>query len=411
MNAHLPVFVISCLLTNITCTAGTAGTADARPAGTGATLSLSEAYRHALAADATAHTAAHTLAPNSSNDVDLKIGGYLQFRYMTSLGDDLGGVTESDHEGGFSLERTRLYLKGKVHDVDFYILPYAGPSGSWSVLDVWGKAALGDSGWTVLFGQFKLPLTREYLLSERYNQMVERSNVDAVFSQSYSQGLQLENFTDDVHIALAFSDGLRTLNTDYNSTSEADYALTARIEYKPAGNWKQFQDMTSLDNGEPGFMIGAALHHQGETMNFRGSAIDQLTQYTIDLNYEGINCNLSVAAVGRNIKLTTGDSMNDWGIYVQGGHFIAEKTEIFARYSVLIPDSDAAGDDAFNTVTAGVNHYFYGHALKLTVDTVWFLDDPNDTTMIGFGANPSTGLLATSDADEIAIRAQLQLIF
>lgn len=345
-------------------------------------------------------------------DFRLNLGGYMQFRYMANFGDDLNGVTDNDDERGFKFQRTRLIFGGSLYDsIDFFILPAAGPTGSWSFLDAWAKTNLGESGWTVQWGQFKLPFWREWLLSERFNQMVERSNLNSVFSSSYAQGVQLSTSTDDYRIFLAYSDGLRTLNTDYTNNIEADYAVTVRGEYKFSGNWAQFADMTSLGNQESGFMVGAALHHQGRTTNFRGSDIDSLTQYTVDLNYEDTNWNLTGAFVGRTIDQSVGGNADDFGFLAQGGVFASDKLEVFGRYTLLVPDSDAAGDDNFSTITAGINYYLHGHAAKFTLDAVWFLDNPNDTTMIGFGPSTETGLLQTSDADQIAIRAQFQLIF
>ncbi len=349
---------------------------------------------------------------SSGGDFRLNLGGYMQFRYMANFGDDLDGVTDNDDERGFKFQRTRLIFSGKLYDsIDFLLLPAAGPNGSWSILDAWAKTKLGDSGWSVQWGQFKLPFYREWLLSERFNQMVERSDVNSVFSSSYAQGVQLSTSADDYRLYFSYSDGLRTLNSDFNSNIEADYALTARGEYKFSGNWGQFADMTSLGNEESGFMVGAAVHHQGRTTNFRGSDIDRLTQYTVDLTYEGTNWNLSGAFVGRTIKQSVGGNADDFGFLAQGGVFASDNLEVFGRYTLLMPDSDAAGDDNFNTVTAGVNYYLHGHAAKFTVDGVWFLDDPNDTTMIGFGSSTETGLLQTSDSDQFAIRAQFQLIF
>lgn len=345
-------------------------------------------------------------------DFRLNLGGYTQFRYMATFGDDLNGVTDNDDERGFKFQRTRLIFGGMLYDsIDFLLLPYAGPDGSWSILDAWAKTKLGDSGWTVQWGQFKLPFYREWLISERFNQMVERSDLNSVFSSSYAQGIQLSTTTDDYRVFASYSDGLQTLNTDYNSNMEADYAITARGEYKFSGNWGQFADMTSLGNEESGFMVGAAVHHQGRTTNFRGTDIDRLTQYTVDLNYEDTDWNATAAFIGRNTKQSVGGTVNDYGFLAQGGVFTSDKLEFFGRYTLLMPDGDATGDDDFNTITAGFNYYLHGHAAKFAVDGVWYLDDPNMTTMIGFGSSTETGLLSTTDDGQFSIRAQFQLIF
>lgn len=51
------------------------------------------------------------------------------------------------------------------------------------------------------------------------------------------------------------------------------------------------------------------------------------------------------------------------------------------------------------------------YAAKFTLDAIWYFDDPNDTTMLGFGSDIGTARLLASDADQISIRMQFQINF
>jgi len=77
---------------------------------------------------------------------------------------------------------------------------------------------------------------------------------------------------------------------------------------------------------------------------------------------------------------------------------------------VVLPDDDrGAGVDPFSTLTGGWNHYFAGHAAKFTLDAQYAFDAITDTAAVP--TDTETGLLGDSDAGEIIVRAQFQLLF
>lgn len=399
---------------------GAAGTliapvaADAGEAGTVAGLTADET--RALVAEMLAETESRSSFADAKAGAmtDLTVGGYFQFRYIASFTDDEGNAPgEDDFESGFQFQRTRLFFKGTAHeDIGFLVIAAAGPNGQFSLQDAVMSYSFGDSGWSVTAGQLKLPFFREWLVSEKFILPVERSNVTQTFASLYNQGVVLKYASEQFRFSGAFSDGIRTINTAFTNDTEADYAFTARGEYLAFGEWSQFDDITSLGNEDEGLMIGLALHHQGETDSLGGLELDSLSQYTVDVNYEATNWSAMGAFVGRHYEDAAADQeFDDFGFLAQGAVFLDENWELFGRYSALLPDDDAAGDDVFNTVTVGVNNYIYGHAAKFTVDAVWFLDATTDTTMLNFGANTGTALRTSDEDNQFAIRAQFQLIF
>ena len=98
---------------------------------------------------------------------------------------------------------------------------------------------------------------------------------------------------------------------------------------------------------------------------------------------------------------------------MQGGVFLTNKTELFARYDIVMPDDGRdSDDDDFSTITAGINHYFVeqSHAAKLTVDVLYFLDAQADSSSV-VSRSTGVGLLPDAEDGQIAARVQFQLLF
>ncbi len=258
-------------------------------------------------------------------------------------------------------------------------------------------------------GEAALP--GEWLVSERFLQGVERSNVSSVFASIYGQGIEICHTSESLGMHFAFSDGLRSLNSEITNPRESDYALTARVEWKPQGGWKQLFDMTALGNNSPATLIGAAFHHQGVTGSFAGVESDSLTQFTIDATHEESEWSIMGAVVARHIVIADGGSRDEFGVLAQGALFVSDTTELYARYSLLVPDGDIKQDDPFNTITLGLNHYVHAHAAKVTLDVVWFLDPLAGTDIVNLDPNTLTGLQTSTAGDQLVFRLQFQLLF
>jgi hypothetical protein len=100
---------------------------------------------------------------------------------------------------------------------------------------------------------------------------------------------------------------------------------------------------------------------------------------------------------------------------VQGGVFVTDRIELFARWDMLFPDDDLSPADHLRTLTFGGNHYFVAgsHAAKLTADVQLSLDDQDALTGLTRFAPPShtTGTLPSDEADQWMVRLQMQLVF
>lgn len=366
----------------------------------------------ALAADAAARTA---LAIPQAEKFTVNVTGQIQFRSIWNQRAD--NLVEEDTTLGFQTRRTKLEVGGKIiSDAWGYkvVGAFERDGGAFVLEDAFGSYKLNDS-WTLMWGQFKLPFMREESLSSKYQLAADRSVMNEVFNQDRSQGIQAGFQSETLRFAGAFSDGFNTDNTDFTSGMEADFAGTARLEWKWAGDWKQFGDFTNFRGGKYGFggMAGGAVHWQsgGET---GGTADMDMFSATADVGVEGDGWNAFAAVVYRNIEPAGGSDLTDWGAMAQGGIFVSPQTELFGRFDMIFPDSDRAGDDEFSTLTLGLNHYFApeSHAAKFTVDLQYFMDTPTDSLMPSGSTGRGIGLL-TDDTDDgqWAVRAQMQILF
>lgn len=343
-----------------------------------------------------------------SGDNVLNIGGFVQTRYLANFRDDQPDNNDFTH--GFQLRRTRLIASGNVWDkrLTFQVQgDFARNTGTFTLLDAYARYQW-DSGWSMRMGQYKLPLLREELVGDPTQLTVERSLVNVVFTQNRSQGIEVGYQQKEFRAMFDLSDGLNTLNTDFNSAAEADFAATLRGEWLFTGDeFKRFDDNTSWQDSTFAGMLGAAVHYQtgGET----GGTVDtDIAEATIDCSLEGNGWNAFVEGVWRNTDPAAGDSRDDFGFVAQGGVFVTNQLELFARYDVVIPD---VGDN-FNTATAGLNYYISprSHAVKFTGDIVYYFDDTASAGLVG-ATNTGVNLLPEGDDGEVALRLQMLFIF
>jgi phosphate-selective porin OprO and OprP len=369
------------------------------------------AYRAEVLADAAGRASSLAQAPAAFS---VNVHGYTQFRYIwTQLDDD---AQDDDTAVGFQASRARLTVSGNIIDErwSYFILfafdgVGAADAAIVTLFDAYGSYRM-ENGWTLTFGQFRLPFLREELVTEAYQLAIDRSPTNFLFNQGRSQAVQIGFEGEAFRFAAAFSDGFRAANTDYTSDGEADWALTGRLEWKWAGDWRQFRDFTSFPDSPYAGMIGFAAHYQqgGDT-----AGTEDLDAWgaTIDLSMEGSGWNLFAAAMALNLDPAGEDSTTDYGWLIQGGIFIAPQAELFARFDMILPDDDRAEfDDEFSTITAGINYYFLpeSHAAKLTGQVIYFLDNPSQSLA---PLSTRIPLLGSSEDGQWSILAQMQLVF
>lgn len=354
----------------------------------------------------------------TNGDFRLQVEGQLQFRYTANFRDDDTVVNDDEFESGFTTNRTALAFSGNVFSDPGFIYRVSGnfdrTNGAFDLEDAYVGHAF-DNGLIMIWGQLRMPVLWEDVVSEQNALAVDYSVMNAVFRQDRSQGIWLHYSTDDWRGWVGFSDGIRSENTDFNADA-TDWALTARGEFKFDGDWSQFDAFSSAPGSDFATKLGLATHWQGGPDNHPVFADATVGAFTADLMVEGDGWNLYGAGVALYTDPDGADDTTDYGFVAQGGWFIPDTDwELFGRYDVVIPDSDRAGDDAFNTITVGANHYIHGQAAKFSVDLQYFFDSTTDNDLAASIAGSSVGdrvsLLPSDEEGQFALRAQFQLLF
>ena len=342
----------------------------------------------------------------------LKIGSYMQFRYLYSSAPQ----TDDDEEGGFQTRRLALMFSGYVGSprISYFIMPTICRTDGNMRLELGYVSYKLDDTWTLTGGQTKAPFGREWVTSAMLQPMVERSYVNSLFSSLYVQGVQATRQGEDTRLTLAVHDGTWSWNQDFDA-NRTDYALGARGEWKVYGNWGQFKDTLGWA-GDHGLMLGSAIEFdRGETGG--GTATPDLLKYTGDVSLEGDGWNLYAAFTGQHVESNGSVGIleaDQWGLVLQGGVFIVpDKVDLYARYEWIDVDgvnfkqstgvTTATSDDTAQILTVGTNYFLRGHRTKLSFDVVHAFDGLPVT-------DTGTGLRA-SDGPSTTVRSQFMLSF
>ncbi len=380
-------------------------------ASAGAQTDLSLTRSHELAYRSTEYSS----IINQSNLSKLKVSVQIQARYLFNKRDEIA-LGDDETTMGFSMRRVKFGVKGNVTDnMSANIkLAFSRSSGDAILEDAYAKWTINENV-MIKFGQFKQSLIHEENISSSRQLASDRSATNETINQNFSQGVEIHFNNESWQWIAGFSDGINSDNTAYNSPSEADYSVHARFE-KLFGdaNWKQFKQFTSFRGANAGGMLGAAIAFQrsGDTNPSAGIATETAIG-TIDFSLVGDGWNASVAGIWRNTDIGGAPEADDFGFVLQGGVFIADQDEIFARWDTLFPDdSNAPANREFETLTLGWNHYFIpeSHAAKFTLDMNYYLH-ATSASVVTTSASGGYNLQPSSEGGQVGITAQMQILF
>ncbi len=352
----------------------------------------------------------------------LNFGGQIQTRYHLNFRDDEAG--DDDFESGFQGARTKLNFSGYAIDPNLTYrvqTNFDKASGAAILEDAYVVYAF-DNGWSIKGGQAFSQFMREWFMGDAKMLALDRSLTAFMFGQQREQFVELRYENEDWRVSGNVSDGFRSQNTDFTD-DPADFATTVRLDWRFAGKWSEFDaEYTSKRGSDYAGVIGAAAHYElGQDDGSGGQ--QELLAWTADSLVKGDGWNVLVSGVGFHVRDEAGvggADFDDFGIMAQGAVFITDDVDLFARYDLILPDSERAADSDFNVVTAGFNWYYSGQAAKFTIQAAWYMDPTTETTAGNFGGvgarTPDTGarnlgLLPSSEDDQIVISVQFQLLF
>ena len=351
----------------------------------------------------------------TADDPAIDISARLQFRYAYNRRQMPVPAPGADPTTlGFQWRRVNIAMKATITDTLSASLQTATRTnrGEMVLERVYATWNASDTV-KIDFGQFRINLIREENTSASRQLATERSAGNETINQDFTQAIQVTITEDRWRAFFAFSDGISAQNTFYNSASEADLALSARLEARFGdAAWSAYKQYTSWRGSPTGLLAGAAILHQtmGDT-NPAASPTTDMTIATADLSLVADGWNAAAAIVWRRTESAGTPDLDDFTALLQGGVFVSDQDELFARYSAVMPDSDRAPlDKDFGALTFGWNHYIIpeSHAAKFTLDVTTTLD-ATSTSIVRTSA--SFNNLPDMDSGQLAITAQMQILF
>lgn len=184
-----------------------------------------------------------------------------QVRYIYNHSDQAPGIDED--ESGFVFRRARLDFRGHAIDpkLTYRLRLNVNRSNGNAFLEyAYLGYALAD-GWNVNVGQLKPQFAREESVNAFRQLAVERSYTADYFTIDFTQGAELSYKGDALRAYFSVHDGSYASNSEFNA-DRTNVAVAGRLEYRLAGDWKQFDDFTSWSSDKLGVLIGAAIDYE-----------------------------------------------------------------------------------------------------------------------------------------------------
>ena len=309
-----------------------------------------------------------------------------------------------DVETGIMLRRARLQFAGHVFgehnkfktefafsprdlsftSIDGNTFPRETPLLSWYVeLD-----HLRDL--TVRFGQYKIPFSRQRLVSSGDLQMVDRAIANGEFNLDRDIGVDIRS--KDLFGLGLFRYYLGVYNGEGRSAfsnGNTDFMYLGRFEVLPLGMFKDFSEGDFERLERPGLAIGVAYsfapNARGERVNRSGSFADGGTadfhSVAADVTLKWVGLSLSAEFFLRDTKRNPGSATDEMGAaiaveqarkgigwFVQAGYLLPKMPiEFVGRFGQIIAGDDSKLSDQ-NEAGLAASYYFAQHPFKLQAD-------------------------------------------
>jgi len=340
----------------------------------------------------------------------------VQFRETTDYREGVSqkGFGHYDTQSGFEVRRLKFGVDGNLFGPNLtYFTQFAVDrhTGNVQLEMAWAKYQFDDSPFAIRAGQFKDPLDHEQLATSRLFPAIDRTLVNDAFAngEGFVKGVSLiYDPATFVRGEAAFTSGLRNFNTNFeqfpNTGIPADWGTSGRVEFKPFGSWKDYDQITAygVKRNTLGLGLGADYTEAGTTATLTHVA-DAQFQTSGGLSLYG-------AYLGRYTRGNTaakGADTYDPTARFQVAWAIDRHWEPYGRFEYIHFDGrEFAAHTKTNVevITGGVNYYIYGQSFKVQFD-VSYLPHGSPVNDDGFGI-----LSNTAGRNEFIGRAQVQLL-
>ncbi len=249
---------------------------------------------------------------------------------------------------------------------------------------------------TVRAGQYKIPFSRQRVISSGNQQMVDRSIANGEFNLDRDIGFDIRS--KDLFGLGHFKYALGIYNGEGRSAyTNGDTSLLylGRFEYLPFGLFKDYSEGDFERLAKPGVSIGVgaayAPNAQGTRLNHNGSPDDggttDVRTLTADVTFKYQGLALSSEFFWRDGDRNSGSAVDDMGLpiatenarngigwFVQAGYLLPRRPiEITGRFG-QIRGADVSSIGTSNEAGIATSYYFAHHAFKLQADAFQLWD-------------------------------------
>lgn len=260
---------------------------------------------------------------------------------------------------------------------------------------------------TLRIGQYKVPFSRQRVISSGNLQMVDRSIVNSGFNLDRDVGFDFRS-RDLFGVGLFryyagvyIGQGRDAVGADAVLTGASGLMYIARIEVLPFGLFDDYQEADFARSLTPRLSIGAAFAAvdrayrdrgilgrapaDGGTTNTQHFAADAVFMYAgfsffteFQLRVGQRNPGDAVDVMG--LPIPPDPSADGWGLVAQAGYLLPDlPIEIAARYGTVQPLGPQSGMSERNELGLAVSYYFGQHPFKVQVDCFRLWRDRFDT--------------------------------
>ena len=322
-----------------------------------------------------------------------------QMRY--TLAQDEGAFAH-----GFQLRRARLLFTGHVFGKDnrykFELavspkdigLKSSGTISKSPLLD-WYFHFTQLRDLNVRVGQYKVPFSRQRVVSSGNLQMVDRSMANGEFNLDRDVGLDIRSNDLGGLGFLRYYAGIY-MGEGHSSFATGDLGMMylARIEALPLGMFKDYSEGAFARSSKAQMSIGVAFGYVDEAKKNKGivgstpsdGGSTDTKNFTADVSFRVSGLSVESAFFWRNGIRNPGDAVDDvgdvvpveaarngMGYYGQLGYLVPNQlVELSARYGQLISVGGNSGLSDQSEAGLGLSYYFAQHAMKLQADYFHF---------------------------------------
>lgn len=339
----------------------------------------------------------------TSDDGDFKMSTRLRAQMLYTFEE---AISDENEEGewvqGFQIRRARLMFKGNVfgknngYKFELAVSPKdIGLKSSGTI----SKSPLLD--WyfhfgqvrdlNVRLGQYKVPYSRQRVVSSGNLQMVDRSIANGEFNLDRDLGLDIRSKNFLGLDKLRYYAGIY-MGEGHSSYETGDLGMMylGRVELMPMGMFKDYSEGDMNRSAKPKLSIGAAFGYLQDGKRDSGIVGDKpadggttdTMNFTSDLSFRVSGLSLESAFFWREGNRNAGEVLdengevippdeprNGTGYYIQGGYLMPKNTvEFTTRYGEILPSSGDTSLEQVREAGLGVNKYFGEHPFKLQAD-------------------------------------------